>query len=132
MRTIKGRSLFIAFAVCAGAVLAEVPQTWRVVPRVRSQTRQVPLPPLAQVTATDPSGQTWRQSGEIGGSVEGAGRAFEQVFRANGWQVNKRIAMGRLKDRSQILVLTRPKRRVLVLVWAKEAGLCGFAWGEEQ
>jgi len=92
----------------------------------------VPLPPLVRVSSVDAAGQTWQQSGEIGGSVEGASRAFARAFGANGWQLSKRIAMGRLKGRSQLLVLTRSQRRVLVMVWAKEAGRCGFAWGNEQ
>jgi len=118
--------------LAAASAAASAPPTCRVVPLARGDAASVPLPPLAEVTSTDLSGRTWLQRGEIGGSVEGASRAFARAFGANGWQLSKRIAMGRLKGRSQLLVLTRSQRRVLVMVWAKEAGRCGFAWGNEQ
>ncbi len=116
----------------AAAVAAETPQAWRVVPLERDSAWVLPLPPLAQVTSTDRSGQTWQQCGEMSGTVEGASKDFCQAFRADGWQVSKRITLGRLTGRSELLVLAKLKHRVLFMVWEKEVGTCGFAWGKEK
>lgn len=124
-------------ALCAGVLMAaaaaatEAPQAWRVVPLERDSAPMLPLPPLALVTSTDRSGQTWQQCGEMSGTVEGASKEFCQAFKANGWQVFKRITMGRLTGRTELLIVTKMKQRVLFMVWEKEVGTCGFAWGKE-
>lgn len=91
----------------------------------------VPLPPLAAVTFTDASGQTWQQGGEIGGSLEAALREFAAALGAAGWGLDKTIMLGRLSARSGITVWTRRRQRVLLMLWEKEAGTCGFSWGVE-
>jgi len=128
----------VRISVCAATLAAagvsgvETPREWRVVPLERKTELALPLPPLAQVTSTDRSGRTWQQSGEMCGTVEGARGEFVHVLRANGWRVSKRITLGRARERSELLVLTAAKRRVLFMVWEKEIGKCGFAWGKEQ
>ncbi len=91
----------------------------------------VPLPPLAVVKSEDLAGKTWRQSGELRGTVEGASREFRQALAGRGWRLEKAIAMGRLAGRSALLVCSRGRQRILVMVWEKEVGTCGFAWGRE-
>jgi hypothetical protein len=92
----------------------------------------VPLPPLARVGADDASGETWRQTGEIGGSVAAARGEFRAALGAAGWRLDKTIVLGRGIARSELMVWVRNKRRILFMVWDKEAGTCGFAWGEEK
>ena len=116
----------------AGAFAAEEPRARRLVPLARETELALPLPPLAQVTSADRSGPPWRQSGELRGSVESARNDFTQVLGANGWRVEKRIAQGRLGDRSELLMLASARQRVLLLLWEIEVGKCGFAWGKER
>ena len=91
----------------------------------------LPLPPLAVVKSEDPAGKTWRQSGQLRGTVEQAGREFRQALAGGGWKVEKMIASGRLAARSQLMVCCRRRQRVLLMVWEEEVGTCGFAWGRE-
>jgi hypothetical protein len=123
--------LWCAAALAAGTALAAQRQGgWRVV-AAAEQPPAVPLPALARVHATDRSGETWRQTGELGGSVAAARREFVMALGAAGWALDKTIALGRSPARSELMVWTRQKRRILFMVWEKEAGTCGFAWGEE-
>lgn len=91
----------------------------------------VPLPPLANVTFADVSGQTWQQGGEIGGSLEAALQDFAVALGTAGWGRDKTIMLGCLSARSGITVWTRRGQRVLLMLWEKEAGTCGFALGRE-
>jgi len=86
-----------------------------------------PLPPLATVLREDPDGQTWRQEGELSGTLENASREFRQALAGGGWKVEKRIVAGR----SHLLLCSRKRMRLLVMVWEKGVGACGFAWGED-
>lgn len=92
---------------------------------------RVPLPPLAVVRSEDLTGKTWQQSGELRGTVEGASLEFRQALASCGWRLEKAIAMGRLAGRSTLLVCSRRQQRILLMVWEKEVGKCGFAWGRE-
>ena len=123
--------------VCAGllawfSVAAGDPQAWRVVPMEKRSALDVPLPPLARVSAADRSGQTWQQAGEIGGTVASASGELAMALGVGGWSLNKTILLGRSSTRSELMIWTRQKRRILFMVWEKEAGTCGFAWGEEK
>ncbi len=131
MSSVRSSVCAAALAV-AGVSGAETPREWRVVPLELKTELALPLPPLAQVTSNDRSGKTWQQSGEMCGTVEGARDEFVQVLKSNGWKLSKRISLGRSRERSELLVLTTAKRRVLFMVWEKEIGKCGFAWGKEQ
>lgn len=112
---------------------AETQQVWHVVARdPESKRLKVPLPPLAEVLSTDSSGQTWQQSGQMGGSVEGVRNELAMTLGAAGWALNKTIVLGRLSARSELMIWTRRKQRMLLMVWEKETGTCGFAWGEER
>ena len=121
-----------AMALSVGAVRAEAPRVWRVAPPAKAPALTLPLPPLAKVTSGDSSGQSWRQAGELGGSVEGAVGEFRMALGSAGWSLDKAVTMGRGPKRSELMIWTRQKSRVLFMVWEKETGTCGFAWGEEQ
>ncbi|HPO36379.1 MAG TPA: hypothetical protein PLU38_01550 [Kiritimatiellia bacterium] len=97
-----------------------------------SATPAVALPALARVTADEPSGETWRQVGELGGSVATARGECAAALAAAGWRLDKTIVLGRSPARSELMLWIRGTRRVLFMVWEKEAGTCGFAWGEER
>lgn len=131
-RTTKVLAGVAAMALAGGAAKAESACVWRVAPLAQAPAWTLPLPPLATVTDDDASGQSWRQAGEIGGSVASAGREFRMALGAAGWKLDKAVAMGRGPRRSELMIWTRQTCRVLFMVWEKETGTCGFAWGEER
>jgi len=92
----------------------------------------VALPPLARARPAGPQDGTWRQSGELGGSVAAAGAECRMALAAAGWRLDKTIVLGRAPVRSELMVWVCRNRRILFMVWEKEAGTCGFAWGEER
>ena len=91
----------------------------------------VPLPPLAKPEGRLVSSKTWKQSGTIDGSIETARRDFECSLRDAHWKRDQTIAMGRTGHRSELTTWVSGRRRILMMVWEKEAGVCGFAWGDE-
>jgi hypothetical protein len=125
--------LCAATGLCLSGAADEAQPVWRVVALrpASAFSDDVPLPPLAEVAHTDASGQTWQQSGELGGSLEAALQEFAVSLRAAGWGLDKIIMMGRLSARSGLTVWIRRRQRVLLMLWEKEAGKCGFAWGKE-
>lgn len=92
----------------------------------------VPLPALARVVSSGPGGVMWQQTGELSGSVASARGEFAMALGARGWALSRTMVMGRAPAGSELMVWTLRKRRILVMVWEKEAGSCGFAWGEER
>ena len=123
-----------AVALAIGMALAADSRqgAWRIVPEGAKTTLSVPLPALAKVTSTDASGQTWQQTGEIGGTVAAVRGEFVMALCSAGWVLNKTIVLGRSSAESELMIWTGQKRRILFKVWEKEAGTCGFAWGEER
>ena len=122
-----------AAALAVWAALAGQGQgAWRVVPAEPRAAPAVPLPALARVTSADPTGRTWQQAGEIGGTVAALRGEFVMTLGAAGWALDKTIVLGRSSAKSELMIWTRQKRRILFMVWEKEAGTCGFAWGEER
>jgi hypothetical protein len=88
----------------------------------------VPLPPLAEAGTGGAAGKTWQQAGTIEGSLETVRGDFECSLRGAGWRRDKVIGLGR----SELTTWERGRRRMLMMVWEKEAGRCGFTWGEEK
>ncbi len=125
-----GLSIKAAAAACAWVFVwargaAAAPAETRATP-------VVPLPPLAaRVTPIEAPGQTWQQQGELSGSVPSVGAELRLVLGGGGWTLRKTMTVGRGSARSELMIWTRSKHRILVMVWEKEAGTCGFAWGEE-
>jgi hypothetical protein len=130
------RRIFLACLLAAGAAreaAAETGQFWRVTAwAAGDKALKVPLPPFAEVLSTDNTGQTWQQSGRMRGTVEGVRKEFAMTLCKAGWSLNKTIALGQSAARSELMIWTRRKQRILVMVWEKETGTCGFAWGEER
>jgi len=123
--------LLAGFAACGAA--AETGLVWHVVSmEPEKKGLKVPLPPFAEVQSNDGSGQTWQQSGQIRGTVEVARKELAMTLGKAGWSLSKTIALGQLSARSELMVWTRRKQRILLMVWEKETGTCGFAWGEER
>jgi len=91
----------------------------------------LPLPPLARVVASDPTGTSWRQSGEISGTVAGVHGDFAAALAGRGWVLQKTIVLGRVPKSSQLMMWRKSRQQVLLLIWEKHAGLCGFSWGVE-
>lgn len=118
-----------AAALLAGAAGAQV---WRVVPAEPAAAPGVPLPPLARASALSAGGERWRQTGEVGGALPAARGEVLRALGAAGWALNKTIVMGREPARSELMVWSSGRRRILFMVWEKETGTCGFAWGEER
>ena len=127
----------MALAVSGTSVLsaenAEDPATgWHVAP-IEKQTRiSIPIPVLAEVKANDDSGETWQQNGTVPGSLAVACLDFRRSIQSGGWVLDKTIAVGRPMKRSELMILTRLRHRVLLMIWEIEPGLCGFSWGEER
>lgn len=113
-------------------VMGDEPRAWRVGEMETSRRLVVPIPPLAVVTADDASGKTWQQTGTVKGGLEVAKGDFRQVLRAGGWGLDKTIPLGRGRARSELAIWTKPGHRILLMIWEKEPGLCGFSWGEER
>ena len=67
-----------------------------------------------------------------GGTVAALRGEFVMTLGAAGWALDKTIVLGRSSAKSELMIWTRQKRRILFMVWEKEAGTCGFAWGEEK
>ena len=89
----------------------------------------VPLPPLAKVVSSDKSGGSWRQSGEISGNVAGVHGDFLAAMTHGGWILQKTIILGRVPKRSELMLWRKGKEQVLLMIWEKRAGNCGFSWG---
>ncbi len=92
----------------------------------------VPIPPLASITGQDDTGATWQQTGTMAGALDRVRADFRQSMRAGGWVLDKTIAVGRSANRSELAIWTTRGHRILLMIWEKEAGLCGFSWGEEK
>ena len=92
----------------------------------------VPIPPLASITGQDDTGATWQQTGTMAGALDRVRGDFRQSMRAGGWVLDKTIAVGRTENRSELAIWTTRGHRILLMIWEKEAGLCGFSWGEEK
>lgn len=92
----------------------------------------LPVPPLAVVSKNDRSGKTWQQTGSIDGALPVVSRDFRQSLQAAGWSLDKTIKVGEGMDRMELAIWTRSGHRVLVMIWEKEPGQCGFSWGEER
>lgn len=105
---------------------------WRVVPFEAAEDGGLPppLPPLAAVTGNDASGETWQQSGRMSGTLEVVRGDFRQAFRRDGWSLDKTIPLGRAPNRSELSLWARAGRRIMLMLWEKDVGTCGFAWGE--
>ena len=89
----------------------------------------VPLPPLAVVLEEDPGGTTWRETGEISGSLEVARKNFQRSLAQEGWALRKAIPLSAGAGRSSLFIWQRKGRELLVMLWQKEPGKCGFSWG---
>lgn len=105
--------------------------SWRVLPLEAERVAAWPLPPLAEVTRDADAEGTWRQTGRISGSLAVVRREFAACFSRGGWNFDKAIPLGRVTATSEITIWTRGSRRLLLMIWEKEAGTCGFAVGEE-
>jgi len=92
----------------------------------------VPIPPLASIMGQDDTGATWQQTGTMAGALDRVRGDFRQALRAGGWVLDKTIAVGRTENRSELAIWTTRGHRILLMIWEKEAGLCGFSWGEEK
>ena len=125
-------ALFVSLFDYASAA-AVASRGWRVVSPDSAETElTLSLPPLAEVKSTDRSGKTWQQCGVMGGTVEGALREFVMSLGASGWVLDKTIVLGHGTEKSELMIWTRRTRRILFMVWEKEPGTCGFAWGKEK
>ena len=65
----------------------------------------MPLPPLAEVLSADRSGQTWQQSGQMRGTVEGVRNELAMALGKAGWALNQTIALGQAAARFRHLHL---------------------------
>jgi len=97
----------------------------------QSSNVEVPLPPLARVSDNSKMTDSWRQSGEISGSVAKVHGEFSSVMARGGWVLKNTIVLGRTPGNSELTLWRKGKNQVLLMIWEKRAGLCGFSWGLE-
>lgn len=89
----------------------------------------VKLPPLAVVIDHDASGETWRETGTISGSIEVTRKNFKRCFGHQGWSLKQTIPLANKKRRSEIHVWKRGEREMLLMLWQERPGKSGFSWG---
>ena len=92
---------------------------------------EVPLPPLARVAENAVADNSWRQSGDISGSVAKVHGEFSAAMARGGWVLKNTIVLGRTPRHSELTLWKKGKDQVLLMIWEKRAGLCGFSWGVE-
>jgi len=96
---------------------------------VARKGQTVPLPPLAVVLEEDTDGNTWRETGEISGNLEITQKNFQRSLAREGWVLRRTIPLARGVNRSALCLWQRGGRELLVMLWQKEPGKCGFSWG---
>ena len=89
----------------------------------------ISLPPLAVVLEEDPGGNTWRETGEISGSLEITQKNFQRSLAREGWVLQRTIPLAQGPRRSRLCLWQRQGRELLVMLWQKKPGKCGFSWG---
>jgi hypothetical protein len=92
---------------------------------------EVPLPPLAKAGKVDAGKKSWRQSGEISGSVALVQQEFSAALARGGWVLQKSIGLGKGPKRSGLTLWSKGGKKMLLMIWEKHAGRCGFSWGFE-
>jgi hypothetical protein len=105
---------------------------WHVVAIDKQERLSLPIPVLARVKGDDDTGKTWQQTGTLPGALEVASHDFRLALQSGGWTLDKTIAVGQSAKRSELMIWTTRRHRVLLMIWEIEAGLCGFSWGEEK
>lgn len=85
------------------------------------------LPREAKVVTEGVPGRGWTQSGDVSMAVMAAVRTFESSMLRQGWKKQDAFQM---KNNRFVTVWKKDKRLVTLLVWEKEIGKSGFAWGE--
>ena len=85
------------------------------------------LPREAKVVTEGVPGKGWTQSGEMSMAVMAAARAFDSSMLRQGWKKQDAFQM---KKKRFVTVWKKNKHLVTLLVWEKEIGKSGFAWGE--
>ena len=85
------------------------------------------LPREAKVVSEGVPGKGWTQSGDMPVAVMAAVRAFDSSMLRQGWKKQDAFQM---KKNRFVTVWKKDKRLITLLVWEKEIGKSGFAWGE--
>jgi len=111
--------------------LARLSGTLALLTAFSMQAVTLPLPPLARVISADTRGDSWRQSGEISGSVAGVHGDFSAVMAGDGWILQKTIVLGKSPQHSELMMWKKGSTKILLMIWEKCAGSCGFSWGVE-
>jgi hypothetical protein len=120
----RGRSLVLALA------LAVTSTATRALDEIGAVGLR--LPPLATIEREDRSGATWRQQGTLPGGLPVARQELRRALAADGWRLVRTIPLGDAQAPRELLSWRRGERRVLVMLWQRGVGHCGFAWGEEK
>lgn len=87
------------------------------------------LPPDARVTSEGIPGKGWIQSGEMSCSFMAARRQWESFMGRQGWKKQHDF---RMPNKRFVTVWNKNKHNVTLLLWEKEIGKSGFAWGESK
>jgi hypothetical protein len=115
--------VFVALGLVGGGALAGAGQgsTGTVDP--------IPLPPLAVVEERPSERPGWEATGRISGNLETAQRDFAKALGVRGWKLGQSVPLDHNGSRAHLSVWTYAGREILVMVWQKSPGQCGFSWG---
>jgi hypothetical protein len=134
MRRVRSQVLWAVLAVGVVAVARGEPATysnrWSVVLR-KDRPVGLELPRAAVVKEEDPSGSTWRQSGEHPSSLLVARKDFESCFSRQGWQRTQVIPTATGHTRSELIVWEKQARQLVLFLAEDERGGCAFFLGED-
>ncbi len=125
-------TLLLVLNTAQGEGKSEAEESWHVVAIDKQERLSLPLPVLARVKGNDDTGETWQQTGTLPGALAVASHDFRLTLQSGGWTLDKTIAVGQSAKRSELMIWTTRRHRVLLMIWEIEAGLCGFSWGEEK
>ena len=93
-----------------------------------AQDASLRLPVNAKVVSEDVSGTTWRQNCVLQVTYTAAVNQLKAVIGSQGWSLKQELGLGTQNDRC-LLVFSRGKTDLTVMVWKIGVGETGFSWG---
>ncbi len=87
----------------------------------------VVLPKDTKVVSEGIPGMGWTQTGEMNCAYMSAVRQWDAILNHNGWKIKYSMNMAKNRTMSH---WEKSGKNITLLVWEKEIGKSGFAWGE--
>ena len=90
------------------------------------------LPVNAVVVSEDVSGTTWRQNAVLRVTYTAAVNQLKAVIGQQGWRLKQELTLGTAASDRSLIVFTRGKTDITVMVWKISVGETGFSWGASE